>query len=611
MTPAGVLRRLSGTEAACAYRHALTGGQTQTTTRLTVAAVFSPAYVEGAVARWARGFRALSLRIVEEGGSLWFREGPGFAPDQLRQEVCTTAVPGPGRVGAGIVTSSAADDVSTSGAGDVLMGGVGDVLTAGGPLWRLEVGHDPAAAGTHLLLTCHPALCDGPSTARLLRALLDALLGEGPAGCGRPGYRQDPAPDADGLTYRPPPPPYLGAGPGPVPGPIPAPRAPLAFRAGGPDSPASLPGTRLPSHLRPARGAVGTVAAPVGASGVAPITLTARQSARLTAWCGRHRITAGEFFAAALADSCARAVGQEEVALLTAVSLRRRYAESVRVSEVGCFVNVVRATVRAGDGGALADHARAYGLAVRAADAAWHPARQDHARIRRAVEAETAAGGGLGFRVTQEGCADTALGHHAALVTRYATIPYGTVPYEPALYGTEFGTLPCGTPSYGTTARYDAGRGTTRYETAYETARYETRVHEGARHEVLYGTSPYESAHGTTAYTPGFGTTAYEPGFGTTAYEPGYGTTPYERVWRPSGHGTPYGVSPATAVRGAAPRPFGVLHLSRFKGALTLSLGMPDPPGAGARTGAGADGGSLNAPEIAAELTARALDLVA
>ncbi|MFF2364040.1 hypothetical protein ACFVU0_15215 [Streptomyces sp. NPDC058122] len=579
MTPAGVLRRLSGTEAACAYRHALTGGQTQAATRLTVAAVFSPAYVERAVARWARGFRALSLRIVEDGGSLWFHEVPGFAPDQLRQEMCTAAVPGPGGVGAGDVTSFGADDARTFGAGDGLtsgsrpgvglmsasragdcpMSGAGDVLTAGGPLWRLGVGHDPAAAETHLLLTCHPALCDGPSTARLLRALLDALLGEGPADRGRPGYRQDSAPDADELTYRPPPPPYLGTGPGP----IPALRAPLGLRAVGPKRLTPVPGAPVSSGLGPVLGSAGTVVEAVGAESVAPMALTARQSARLTAWCRRHRITAGEFFAAALADSCARAVGQEEVALLTAVSLRRRYAECVRVSEVGCFVDVVRATVRAGDGGALADRARAYGLAVREADAAWHPVRQDHARIRRAVEAETAAavaGGGLGFRVTQEGCADTALGHHAALVTRYGTTPYGTlapgsVSHGLASYEAEFGTTPWRTPSYATASR-----------------------------KAVHGTSPYEVMHGTGPHGPGHGT---------------------------SGYGTPYSSSPGTAVHGAAPRPFGVLHLSRFKGALTLSLGMPDPPEMRTRAGASTGNGGLNAPEIAAELTARALDLVA
>ncbi|MFE1289764.1 hypothetical protein [Streptomyces sp. NPDC058751] len=505
MTPAGVLRRLSGTEAACAYRHALTGGRTQAATRLTVAAVFSPAYVERAVARWARGFRALSLRIVEEGGSLWFHEVPGFAPDQLRQEMRTASGPHP------------AWDLG-SGAGGLPASGAGDVLTAGGPLWRLGVGHDPAAAATHLLLTCHPALCDGPSTARLLRALLDALLGQGAAGCGRPGYRQDPAPDADELTYRAPPPPYPGTGMEPIPGagPVPPPRTPLARRAAGPKSAA------------PGPGATGTVAAAGGAGGVVPVSLTARQSARLTAWCGRHRISAGQFFAAALADSCARAAGEEEVALLTAVSLRGRYAESVRVSEVGCFVNVVRATVRAGDGGALVERARAYGLAVRAADAAWRPVRQDHARIRRAVEDETAAsGGGLVFRVAQEGYVDTVLGHHAALVTRYGTTPYGAVPHP-------------------------------------------------AGHAVPDGAAPYVSADGTNG-----------------------------------GYGAAYGTTRGAAVRGAVPRPPGVLHLSRFRGALTLSLGMPGLPESGAGAGTPPGDGGLTAPEIAAELTARALDLVA
>ncbi|MEU9142190.1 hypothetical protein AB0D33_40725 [Streptomyces sp. NPDC048404] len=572
MTPAGALRRLSGTEAACAYRHALTGGHTQAATRLTVAAVFSPAYVERAVAWWARGFRALSLRIVEEGGSLWFHEVPGIAPEQLLQEMCTAADPGPGH----------------DGSGGVLASGAGDVLTAGGPLWRLGVGHDPAAAATHLLLTCHPALCDGPSTARLLRALLDALLGQGPAGRGSPGYRQDPAPDADELTYRPPPPPY----PGPVP--TPAPRAPRAPRAGGPESPAPVPGavgrTKPPG---PDSGVVETVAASGGAGCGAPVSLTARQSARLTAWCGRHRITAGQLFAAALADSCARAAGQEEVALLTSVSLRRRYAECARVSEVGCFVNVVRATVRAGDGGALVDHARAYGLAVRAADAAWHPVRQDHARIRRAVEDETAAAadGGLGFRVTQEGCADTVLGHHAALVTWYDTTPYGATPYGTSSCGSlsygspPYGTLPYSSPPYGASSygspSYEASHRTTSYETVHGTTPYAVR---GTTPYAVRGTTPYDAVHGTSAYGAGGGT---------------------------SGYGTAYGISPGAAAHGAGPGRLGVLHLSRFKGAFTLSLGMPGLPqaGAGAPTATGC--GGLTASEIAAELTARALDLVA
>lgn len=528
MTPAGALRRLSGTEAACAYRHALTGGHTQAATRLTVAAVFSPAHVERAVAWWARGFRALSLRIVEEGGSLWFHEVPGFTPEQLRQEMCTAAVPGPGH----------------DGSGDVLASGAGDVLTAAGPLWRLGVGHDPAAASTHLLLTCHPALCDGPSTARLLRALLDALLGQGAAGWGRPGYRHDPAPDADELTYRPPPPPY----PGPPAGLVPAP-APLAPRAARPKSLTPVPGTlgRTKSP-GPITGAAEAVAASGGAGcGVAPVSLTARQSARLTAWCGRHRITAGQFFAAALADSCARAAGQEEVALLTAVSLRRRYAESARVSEVGCFVNVVRATVRAGDGGPLVDHARAYGLAVRAADAAWHPVRQDHARIRRAVEDETAAAadGGLGFRVTQEGCADTVLGHHAALVTRYETALYGTSPY---------GSPSCGSPSY---------------EARHRTAPYAAR----------YWTTPYEAVHGTRAYEAGGGTSAY-------GISPG---------------------RPCTARAPAARRPASV----PLQGGLHALTRDARPPGGGGRGSGYRRVRGLTAPEIAAELTARALDLVA
>ncbi|MFH8388201.1 hypothetical protein [Streptomyces sp. NPDC018036] len=556
MTPTGPLRRLSGTEAACAWRHVLTGGQTQTATRLTVAAVFSPAYVERAVGQWARGFRALSLRIVEEDGSLWFHEVPGLDTDQFHQETYPAAPPLPAQAyGYGYGHDGAAR------AGTARSG---DVLRTGGPLWRLEVGHDPAAAATHLLLTCHPALCDGPSTARLLRALLDTLLGPGPSGRRDPVHRQDPAPDADELTYRPPPPPNPEPHPEPHPHPHPqpGPRTPLA-QATGPGTPGAVP----------APGSAGAVVP--GVSGTtAPVTLTARQTARLTAWCRRHRITTEQFFAAALADSCARAAGQEEVALLTAVSLRQRYAEQVRVPEVGCFVRLVPASVRAGDGGTLADRARAYGLALRVADAAWRPTRQDHARIRRAVEDETAfAGGGLGFRFAQEGCADTALGHHAALVTRYTTTPYTAATTSHAA-----GATPC------TAAIAPEAAGISHPAAITPNA---AAVPPYAAAATAFGTvhapRPYGTRHGRAAYE--------------TAYDPSYKAE--------------FGVSSGAAAQGTAPRQLGFLHLSRFRGALTLSLGMPNPAeSTGPSAGAGVASGGLTAPRIAAELTARALDPV-
>ncbi|MFD8739485.1 hypothetical protein ACFV06_31865, partial [Streptomyces sp. NPDC059618] len=322
----------------------------------------------------------------------------------------------------------------------------------------------------------------------------------GPAGRESAGHRQDPAPDADELTYRPPPPPH------PRPG-----AAPISTQPQLPDTDTAFASDAMTVHG--------------GAEGAAPVSLTARQTARLTAWCRRHLITTEEFFAAALADSCARAAGQEEVALLTAVSLRQRYAERARLSEVGCFVRLVPATVRAGDSGALADRARGYGQALRAADADWRPVRQDHARIRRAVEFETEAGAGFGFRVTQDGCVDTALGHHAALVTRYTTTPYANTSYT------------------GVTSRGVTSDANTTYGATYK-----------SEHQAAYGLS-----------------------------------------W--------------TAVRSAAPRQLGFLHLSRFRGALTVSLGMPNSTGieGGSPERAVAGSGALTAPRIAAELAARAL----
>ncbi|UYQ62631.1 hypothetical protein [Streptomyces peucetius] len=367
MTAVRDVRRLGDIEATFAYQHALMHGDTQATTGFTVNAEFCPEYVAQAVALWVRRFPLLSLRIGEVRGSLWFQQGPGPGPGQLIQG---------GPAGHGSPADRLADEVN-------------DVLPAGGGLWRLRVVHGRDPAATRFYFTVHPALSDAHSTGRLVRGLLDLLFKEAAVDGVRPAVEGLP-PAADELTYVAPPP---------------VPFDPRA--AGGRPGEARQPPRRRPpwSERR---------------AGVVSLSLPPRESLRLNRWCAERRITPGQFLAAALARIHARRTGQEEVVLSNTVSLRGRYAERVMMPDAGCCLHEVAAALRIG-GGPTADHARAYAASLRAADAAWRPARREHARIRRAVEAEAAGGTGPDIRVTDAGSVDVALGVHAARVADFRT----------------------------------------------------------------------------------------------------------------------------------------------------------------------------------------------
>ncbi|MGW1719118.1 hypothetical protein [Streptomyces sp. NPDC002156] len=333
------VRRLSDTEATFAYTHALMGGNTQLTTEFTVNAAFSPERVERAVELWLRRLPLLSLRIAELDGSLWFRRETPEAPSPE------------------------------------------------GRLWRLRVGHGPAAA-TRFAFTCHHAICDGYSTGHLVRAFLDGLFGI-PGGDGfRPGADPLP-PDIDELTY--------------ASGDMRPPRTPQARR-----SPCSY-------------------SARLTASAGSPVTftLTPRESRRLRNWCRARELTVGGLLATGLADSLARETGREEVTVSTAVSLRRRYAERSLITEPGCVLGLVRTPARTGTGTGgndQVDRARENAAALRSAAHAWRPARRAHARIRQSVEREAAGGGAPEIRVTDIGSVDAALGSHTARLTEFRTV---------------------------------------------------------------------------------------------------------------------------------------------------------------------------------------------
>ncbi|MGW2211211.1 hypothetical protein [Streptomyces sp. NPDC001781] len=394
------VRELSDGEAAFAYTHALMRGTTQVTTQVTVREDIAPAPLHRAVEQWAGELPLLSLRIEERAGTLWFARGPGVLPGQIRHS--TLAPP--------------------DSPDDVLRRELNEILETDGPLWRLHAVSDARAGATHLYFTRNHAISDGHSTGAVIRALLDALF---PPSEPSPYDVRRLPPDADRLTYRPP------AGRDFVP----------------------PPSGRLPfAEHRPW---------PERGADFVPCALTRPESLALKAWCKRQGVTVNQFFAAALAESYAEATGRFEVGMFTAVSLRQRYAD---LPDVGCFINVLRVSMRPGRG-PLTELAREYGTALTSADAAWRPPVRSHAAIRRAVEETAAAGSAPGICLTNVGVADPALGPHLERVSGYRTIVnrtganYGLVLHLGTLDGTFSPVLAFGTPASDRSLVLDVAKG--------------------------------------------------------------------------------------------------------------------------------------------------------
>ncbi|MEG8276569.1 hypothetical protein [Streptomyces sp. AHA2] len=355
------VRRLSDTEALFAHAHALTGAG-RITTSFTVDGRFPPDRVERAVRRWAGRLPLLSLRIAGTGDELCFRSpATGHAPGDT--------VPGPGD---------------------------------GERLWGLRVGHGPSGA-TRFTLSLHPAIGDAHSAGRLVRLLLDALLGTPHTGSAGPDREALP-PDTDDLTYE--------AGNG--------------CACGGCGSPAPAPARRTahPGAGRPYAQEEGRGEGAVSggrADGAVTLALTARESRRLRDWCAQRRVTVGGYLTTVLADALARETGRSEVTVATAMSLRRRYAERALITEPGCVQTLVATRLRAGTRGEPLRWARAHAAALCSARRAWRPARCGHAAVRRAVE-RAALSRAPELRLVDAGCFDTVLGAHAARVTALHTV---------------------------------------------------------------------------------------------------------------------------------------------------------------------------------------------
>lgn len=410
MSAADVPRRLSDTEAAFAYTHALMAGTTQVTTRLSLGEAVPDGVVERAVARWEQDVPLLRLRIEERPDGLWFREAPGAAAERVRR---------------GAPPGARTPD-------DVLRAELNDVLPTGGPLWRLRVVRE--ARETHLFFTRNHAISDGHSTGAVLRALLDHLPGPpyGPSGrrAGPPpeaagagpfeDVRRLP-PDADALEYLPPAVPAPGACAPPAADP-----APVPFDA-------------------TARWADRT-------ADFTTLDLSAEQTGRLRSRCRAAGVSVNQFLGAALAESWTRVTGRADVRLLTAVSLRRRYPGPL--PDVGCFISVAGVAVEPHAAGTT-ETARRYGAALRAADARWRPPRRGHAEIRRAVARTAGAAEASGICLTNVGVADTAFGAHAARVTGFRTVVnrtggnYGLVLHAATFAGALSLALAHGVPATG------------------------------------------------------------------------------------------------------------------------------------------------------------------
>ncbi|MGW4227075.1 phthiocerol/phthiodiolone dimycocerosyl transferase family protein [Streptomyces bauhiniae] len=286
MVVVNAVRELSDGEAAFAYTHALMGGTTQVTTQVTVREDIAPGPLHKAVEQWAGELPLLGLRIEEHADTLWFAQGPGVLPDQLRHS-----------------TLASPDSLD-----DLLRRELNEVLETGGPLWRLHAVRDPRAGATHLYFTRNHAISDGHSTGAVIRALLDALF---PSSELSPYDVRRLPPDADGLAYGAP------AGQGFV----------------------QPPPERLPfAEHRPWE---------ERRADFVPCTLTRTESVTLKTWCKQQGVTVNQFFAAALAESYAEVTGRTEVGMFTAVSLRQRYAD---LPDVGCFINVLRVPMRPGRG---------------------------------------------------------------------------------------------------------------------------------------------------------------------------------------------------------------------------------------------------------------------
>lgn len=364
------VRGLSDAEAASAYSHALLRGSGRLTASFAVDGVLPLEQVERAVEPWIRRLPSLSLRIEDTGGAgLRFRQG-AHGP-------CS-------------VQASAAVD-----AGD-------DALTEGGRLWRLRVGHDRGGA-TRFRLTLHPAICDGYSTARFVRPLLDTLFAS-------PGHdaRQVPGhalpPDTDALTYE---------------------------GGGGACSCGACMPSGSPRRLRRAVTSYAEHGSYGGgrrerrggrAGDAVTLALTAYESRRLRDWCEARQLTASGFLSTVLADALARETGRKEVTVATSVSLRRRYAERTLIAEPGCVTGAVRVPLRPGTAGDPVGRARAHAAALCAAERAWRPERRGHAGIRRSVERDATGTGVPELRVTDAGSVDTALGPHVGRMTGFRAL---------------------------------------------------------------------------------------------------------------------------------------------------------------------------------------------
>lgn len=363
----GAMRRLSDVEAAFALMNIDLSGATQVVTQVSIEARFDNRRIRDACAQWVLGAPILRQRIEMRGTDLHLvadAEEPGSAIN--------------------IVDLEGVPDLD-----QILENELNEPLPEAGSLWRLTFLRCARDSSTHLFFVRTHAISDGATTAYLVRSLIDNLLGSTPPTS--PAIDVGEAslnPDLYPLTR----PPILAR-----------PTSSRTFSDSQPES--------IPLHTQPQ--------VHTGRSEFVSWQINKVAASGFMNWAKWKGWTINELLATALAEATAHALDRESVGIYTAVSLRPWYEEQVRLAP-GCTIGVVETAVHvnAGFEGALQSYRE--GLAT--AMAHWSPPRREHTTIKSQVASLLDQVSSRGVCITNTGRADSALGRHKALISRYRTI---------------------------------------------------------------------------------------------------------------------------------------------------------------------------------------------
>lgn len=403
-------RRLSDGEATFALMHRHLAGSTQVTTLVSLNRVVRLSAIADAFEAVRRDTLLLRLRIVDDGGELFFVEDAARAAAVTVLEWPPAAPP------------------SMSPVDDLLRGELNRTLDPHGPPWRVGVALDQTGGATHILWTRDHAISDGHTTTMVLSALLRRLF---------PAPGSAPVPPPPGVL------PEIRGHSYAAPLPVDQLREPTGT------------GTTIPFDA----------VAPLSArqAGYVPIPLTQAHSRRIMAYARAHGITINQFFAALLTAAWRHVTDRAEGTVHTAISLRKRYPPLASGALLGCLIGVIPCVIPPGAAD-LAPLARRYGAGLRAADSLWRPVDRPHRRVREDVEALGTRTGHAGICITNVGALDHALAPFAATIGAVRTVVnrrsgnYGVVLHLSSLGGHFTASLAHGVPCVAASTVADMAR---------------------------------------------------------------------------------------------------------------------------------------------------------